>query len=109
MTETTNSLDEAAQNYAPGVLRTLRAATGELDPYLLDCAACGGQQRAEMRAEWRSMTDVCRETGYSASDVLESGALVTAFGLVKCGVPYVTCMHCGLDSDASKPRRGDNS
>lgn len=86
----------------PEVIDTLRAMSGAIDPELDPCPRCGGQLRAEVRTQMRSMAEVCAIFGVTENDVRLSGAVVDAFGRVKSGVPYVTCMHCGFDADASK-------
>lgn len=92
----------AGQNVPDGIQRTLLAMTGEIDPDLRPCPKCAGQLRAEVRPEWRPLSEVLeRFPDVTVADVLASAAQVNAFGQVKAGVPYVTCMHCGFDADAS--------
>lgn len=85
------------------MLAGLMTAAGLIDPHLAACPNCGAPElRAESRVEWRPLAEVCHLFGVTAEDVRSSGANVSALGMVKSAVPYVTCMACGLDADASK-------
>lgn len=75
----------------------------DLDPMLIPCPNCCAQQlRAEVRTEWRSMSEVTSLYGVTAAEIRASGATVDAFGRVASAVPHVTCMACGSDYDASE-------
>lgn len=76
----------------------------DLDPELVACPRCGNQLRSEVRDVWRTLaeTSVVMEFEVTAEMVRESGGKLDAFGRVKCAVPYVSCMHCGFDADASR-------
>lgn len=82
---------------------SLMAMAGTLDPHLGPCPQCGERElRAESRVEWRPLSEVCELMGVTPADVRASGAKVSGLGQVKCGVPYITCMACGLDADGSR-------
>ena len=83
---------------------SVAVATGHsIDEHLVVCPVCGERElRAETRVEWRAVSEVCVMFGVTPAELRESGANVSALGRVKCGVPYVTCMACGLDADASR-------
>lgn len=75
----------------------------DLDPMLIPCPSCGAAQlRAEVRSEWRPMTEAVALYGVTPEEIRASTAIVDAFGRVKSAVPYVSCMACGADFDASK-------
>lgn len=84
-----------------GTLSQLNQAASGIDPILEPCPKCGGQLRAEYKVEWRSVSEACALTGATPAEVVASGAKLDGFGRVKAGVPYVTCMMCGLHADAS--------
>lgn len=69
--------------------------TGETDTMLIPCPKCGGQLRAEFRAEDRPIEQVWEIYGRGAFPDVAPGSLIPV------GVPYVTCMNCGFDTAAS--------
>ena len=69
--------------------------TGETDTMLIPCPKCGGQLRSEIRAEDRPIEQVWAIFGRGAFPEVAPGSLI------RVGVPYVTCMHCGFDTAAS--------
>jgi hypothetical protein len=86
-----------------GIMATLAAGAGELDPMLEPCPRCGASElRAEIRTELRPMAEVCELFDTTPAEVRAAGAKVTALGMVQAGVPYATCMRCGGDFDASR-------
>ena len=54
---------------------------------------CGRRRGASLRA--------CELYGATPDQIRASGVTVDGFGRVKAGVPYVTCMACGLHADAT--------
>lgn len=80
----------------------LSQAASMMDPHLVPCPACGGQLRAEYKKEWRSIAEAAALHGVPEVVVMTSGAKLDAFGRVLCGVPFVTCMECGLHADGSQ-------
>lgn len=90
-----------------GIAATRAAMDGTVDPHLVPCPECGADQlRAEVRTEWRPISEVCEMFGITPAVVKSSGAKLDGFGRVASAVPYVTCMSCGLDADASKAHIG---
>lgn len=84
-----------------GTLSQLNQVASEIDPVLEPCPNCGGQLRMEFKSEWRPVAEACALTGATPAEVAASGAKLDAFGRVLAGVPYVTCMMCGLHTDAT--------
>lgn len=84
-----------------GTQEQLNQAANHIDPLLTACPACGGQLRMEYKVEWRSLLDTANVYSVTPAEVIASGASIDAFGRVKCGVPYVTCMACGGHFDAT--------
>lgn len=76
----------------------------DMDPMLIPCPGCGVTElRAEVRTEWKSLSEVQALYGeVTEADLRAAGVTVDGFGRVKSAVPYVSCMACGRNFDASK-------
>lgn len=80
----------------------LNEMASQVDPLLRECVACGKSElRMEYKVEWRPMAEACRVYGVTPGEVRASGAKIDSFGRVKAGVPYITCMACGMHVDAT--------
>lgn len=79
----------------------LNQVANQVDPLLRDCPACGGQLRMEFKQEWRPVAEACAIYGVTRDELLAAGAQFDGFGRLKAGVPYVTCMQCGIHVDAT--------
>lgn len=85
------------------MLAGLMTVAGLIDPHLAACPKCGANElRGEARVQWRHISEVCDLFGVTAEELRATGANISPLGMVKSAVPYVTCMGCGLDADASK-------
>lgn len=92
-----------------GTQEQLNQVASGVDPILEPCPKCGGQLRMEYKVEWRPMTEACAVLGATPAEVIASGVKVDSFGRVKAGVPFVTCMMCGLHADATNHHEPTNS
>lgn len=89
-----------------GTQAELNQLANDIDPMLDNCPECGANSlRMEFKVEWRPMSEACAAYGVTPGEVIASGAKVDGFGRVKAGVPYVTCMSCGMHADASQEPR----
>jgi hypothetical protein len=80
----------------------LNEAANGIDALLDVCPVCARPElRMEFKVEWQPMSRACEVYGVTPAEVRASGAVIDGFGRVKCGVPYVTCMACGMHADAT--------
>lgn len=94
---------ESHDDYEVRLAATIAAMHGTLDPSLAPCPDCGAAElRAEVKAEWRLLTEAAANAGVTPAAIVLGGARLDGFGRVRCAVPYVTCMACGLHADASR-------
>lgn len=80
----------------------LNEAANGIDALLDVCPVCANPElRMEFKVEWQPMARACALYGVTPDQIRASGVTVDGFGRVKAGVPYVTCMACGLHADAT--------
>ena len=80
----------------------LNEAANGIDALLDVCPVCAKPElRMEFKVEWQPMARACELYGATPDQIRASGVTVDGFGRVKAGVPYVTCMACGLHADAT--------
>lgn len=92
-----------SDDYLPAEVTVAAMRGHDIDGLLRPCPECGSQLRADVRAEWRTLADTSEVMGFevTAEIVRSSGGQLDSFGRVKAAVPWVSCMHCGFDADAS--------